>query len=120
LIPPHFGHSPRGVNDAISLLAKAASVPVVEVNPVGRKRLTDDTTSADITRHLARHGVSAEAQTVTASTSVPDALLNYVADVSADLLVLGGYGHSRLRELVVGSVTRELRQHMTLPVLMSH
>jgi nucleotide-binding universal stress UspA family protein len=110
----------RAVNDAIPVLAKAASVTIVEVNPKGRKRLTDDTTSADITRHLARHGIRAEAQTVTASTSVPDALLNYAADISADLLVLGGYGHSRLRELVLGGVTRQLLQHMTLPVLMSH
>jgi len=57
---------------------------------------------------------------VLAGTSAPDLLLNYAADVSADLLVVGGYGHSRVRELVLGGVTRELLRHMTLPVLMSH
>jgi nucleotide-binding universal stress UspA family protein len=55
-----------------------------------------------------------------ASVSAPDTLLSYAADISADLLVVGGYGHSRLRELILGGVTRELLQHMTLPVLMSH
>jgi nucleotide-binding universal stress UspA family protein len=52
--------------------------------------------------------------------STPDLLLNQAADVSADLLVVGGYGHSRLRELILGGVTLELLRHMTLPVLMSH
>ena len=52
--------------------------------------------------------------------SKPKPLDQYAADVSADLLVVGGYGHSRLRELVLGGVTRELLRHMTLPVLMSH
>ena len=109
----------RAVNDAIPLLAKAASVTILEVSP--RRPATDDATGADITRHLAHHGIRAETiRTVLAGTSVPDLLLNYAADVSADLLVIGGYGHSRLRELVLGGVTRELLRHMTLPVLMSH
>ena len=109
----------RAVNDAIPLLAKAASVTILEASP--RRPATDDATGADITRHLAHHGIRAETiRTVLAGTSVPDLLLNYAADVSADLLVIGGYGHSRLRELVLGGVTRELLRHMTLPVLMSH
>jgi nucleotide-binding universal stress UspA family protein len=53
-------------------------------------------------------------------SSACDVLLSYAADLSADLLVVGGYGHSRLRELVLGGVTRGLLRHMTLPVLMSH
>jgi nucleotide-binding universal stress UspA family protein len=111
----------RAMNDAIPLLARAASVTILEANPIGRKRATDDATNADITRHLARHGISAKtARTAMASVSAPDTLLSYAADISADLLVVGGYGHSRLRELILGGVTRELLQHMTLPVLMSH
>jgi nucleotide-binding universal stress UspA family protein len=86
-----------------------------------RKSATDDVTSAGISRHLSRRGIRAETiRTVLASSSTPDLLLNYAADVSADLLVIGGYGHSRLRELVLGGVTHELLRHMTLPVLMSH
>ena len=109
------------MNDAIPLLAKAASVTILEANPIGRKPASDDAASADITRHLSRHGISAEtARTALASISASDALLSYAADISADLLVVGGYGHSRLRERILGGVTRELLQHMTLPVLMSH
>jgi nucleotide-binding universal stress UspA family protein len=108
----------RAVNDAIPLLAKAASVTILEVNPIGREPATDDVTSADITRHLARHGINAEtARTVMTSISASDALLSYAADLSAEMLVVGGYGHSRLRELILGGVTRELLRHMTLPVL---
>jgi nucleotide-binding universal stress UspA family protein len=55
-----------------------------------------------------------------ANISASDVLLSYAADVSANMLVVGGYGHSRLREFMLGGVTRELLQHMTLPVLMSH
>ena len=111
----------RAMNDAIPLLAKAASVTILEANPIGRKPASDDATSADITRHLARHGISAKtARTSMDRMSASDALLSYAADVSADLLVVGGYGHSRLRELILGGVTRELLQHMTLPVLMAH
>ena len=111
----------RAMNDAIPLLAKAASVTILEAIPIGRKLASDDATSADITRHLARHGISAKtARTSMDRMSASDALLSYAADVSADLLVVGGYGHSRLRELILGGVTRELLQHMTLPVLMAH
>ena len=111
----------RAVNDAIPLLAKAASVIILEADRIGRKAVTEDATSADIIRHLAWHGVYAEmARTVMANISASDVLLGYASDISADLLVVGGYGHSRLRELVLGGVTRELLRHMTLPVLMSH
>jgi nucleotide-binding universal stress UspA family protein len=111
----------RAVNDAIPLLAKAASVTILEASPIGRQPATDEATSADLIHHLARHGISAEtARTVLASNSAPDILLSYAANLSANLLVVGGYGHSRLRELILGGVTRELLRHMTLPVLMSH
>jgi nucleotide-binding universal stress UspA family protein len=84
-------------------------------------QLAREATSADIARHLACHGINAEtARTVMAGISASDVLLSYASDITADLLVVGGYGHSRLRELVLGGVTRELLRHMTLPVLMSH
>ena len=111
----------RAVNDAIPLLANSASVTILEVDPIGRKPAINGATGADVARHLARHGINAQpARTVMASISVPDVLLSYATDVSADLLVVGGYGHSRLRELILGGVTRDLLRHMTLPVLMSH
>jgi nucleotide-binding universal stress UspA family protein len=111
----------RAVHDAIPLLTKAASVTVLAVNPGGREPAIDGTTVADLVDHLARHGISAKAaRTVAANTSVSDALLSYAADINADLLVAGGYGHSRLRERILGSITHQLLQHLTLPVLMSH
>ena len=70
---------------------------------------------------LARHGVKVATDPVpTEKLSVGDALLNRVSDHSADLLVVGAYGHSRMREFVFGGVTNTLLKHMTVPVLMSH
>jgi nucleotide-binding universal stress UspA family protein len=111
----------RAINDALPLLTRAAAVTILEVSPAGRKPATEEASSADISRHLARHGIRAETvRTMMGGLSTPDLLLNQAADVSADLLVVGGYGHSRLRELILGGVTLELLRHMTLPVLMSH
>jgi nucleotide-binding universal stress UspA family protein len=113
--------SARALNDAIPLLAKAASVMILAVDSTGRKSAIDDTTGADIVRHLSRHVINAQtARTITDKISTSDALLSYASDIGADLLVVGGYGHSRLRELLLGGVTRDLLRHMTLPVLMSH
>ena len=111
----------RAVNDALPILEKAHSVIVLSVNPPmssdGRRR----DPGADISLHLARHGVKVEAaRTIAREISVGDALLAEIASNSIDLLVMGAYGHSRLREFVLGGVTRELLQHMTAPVLMSH
>ncbi|MBV9248536.1 MAG: universal stress protein [Acetobacteraceae bacterium] len=111
----------RAVHDAIPFLAKAESVTVLLAHPVEQKPATDEAPTAGITRHLARHGINAEAaRTAMAGISASDALLSCASDVSADLLVVGGYGHSRLRELILGGVTRDLLRHMTIPVLMSH
>jgi nucleotide-binding universal stress UspA family protein len=108
----------RAVHDAIPLLARAASVTLLVVSPRGQEIATDE---ADLIDHLARHGIHAKAdRTVAPDISVSDTLLSYAADVSADLLVAGGYGHSRLRERLLGSITHDLLQHVTLPVLLSH
>lgn len=111
----------RAVYDAIPLLAKATSVTILEAYPAGRIPGAHDITSTGITRYLAHHEIDARTErTAMTSISADDALLSYAADISADLLVVGGYGHSRLRELILGGVTRGLLQHMTVPVLMSH
>jgi nucleotide-binding universal stress UspA family protein len=77
--------------------------------------------AADIALHLARHGVTAEAAH-TVATEVPDGdvLLNYADDIGADLIVAGGYGHSRMREFAFGGVTNTLLTTMTVPVFLSH
>lgn len=113
----------RAVNDAMALLERADRVDVVAVNPRhghGRDG-HGHIPAADISHHLARHGVKCEAQHIEAhDVDVGATLLNHVSDEGADLLVMGAYGRSRLRELVLGGATRHLLREMTVPVLMSH
>ena len=77
---------------------------------------------AEASAHLARHGVRAEARHATTSSDIHagDALLSEISDHGAGLLVMGGYGHHRMRELLLGGVTRDILRQMTVPVLMSH
>src|SRR5882757_5435775 len=110
----------RAVNDALPLLRDATAVTVLAVNPRHGIDGHGDVPAADIALHLARHGVKAEAaHTVAHDISEGDALLSYAADLGADLIVSGGYGHSRAREMVFGGVTRTLLQEMTVPMLLS-
>ncbi|MBX6746422.1 MAG: universal stress protein [Acetobacteraceae bacterium] len=111
----------RAVNDALPLIAQAETATVLAINPRRGLDGHGEEPGADIARHLARHGVKVRVEHTTATdVSDGEVLLNYAADLSADLLVIGGYGHSRFRELVLGGVTRTLLREMTVPVLMSH
>lgn len=111
----------RAVNDALPLLARAESATVLAVNPHGGLGGHGEEPGADIALHLARHGIKVQVEhTVSPEVSDGDILLNRAAELSADLLVIGGYGHSRLREMALGGVTRSLLRQMTVPVLMSH
>lgn len=74
----------------------------------------------DMIQYLLRHGVQARAESEVTEIDAADALLSRTADMSADLLVMGGYGHSRLRERIMGGVTRQILAQMTVPVLMAH
>ena len=111
----------RAVNDALPLLQQANAVTVLAINP--EYGIADDggAPAADIALHLARHGVKAVAAH-TVAKEIPEgvALLNYAGDMGADLIVAGGYGHSRMRESIFGGVTRTLLATMTVPVLLSH
>ena len=111
----------RAVSDAMPILERAESVLVVIVNPESTPLGHGEVPGADIGAYLARHKVEVEVQRVpSGELSVADALLSYVADREADLLVMGAYAHSRVRELVLGGVTRTMLESMTLPVLMAH
>ncbi len=111
----------RAINDALPLLVRAKSVSVLAVNPHGGTDGDGQIPSADICLHLARHGVKAEAEHLYADDlDVGDILLDRAADIGADLIVSGAYGHARWRELVLGGVTRHLLRHMTVPVFLSH
>jgi len=110
----------RAVHDALPFLRRAETVTVLVVDP-DEDRGHGEEPGADIARHLARHGVKVEVErTVSAEIAVADVILSRAADLGSDLIVMGAYGHSRLRELVLGGVTREILEHMTVPVLLSH
>jgi nucleotide-binding universal stress UspA family protein len=82
---------------------------------------SDEIPGADVAHHLARHGRKVELQRIVVrDLDVANTLLSHAADVGCDFMVMGGYGHSRLRELVLGGVTRGILQSMTVPTLMSH
>ncbi|HEY1542370.1 MAG TPA: universal stress protein [Xanthobacteraceae bacterium] len=109
----------RAVGDAMPFLRRAKAVEVVIVQ--GDAGKSDDLPGADIGEHLARHDLEVDVKRIVATEGkVGDTLLSHVADVGADLLVMGGYGHSRLREFILGGVTRGILGTMTVPVLMSH
>jgi nucleotide-binding universal stress UspA family protein len=94
---------------------------VLAIDPRGGLDGHGEQPAADIALHLARHGLKVTAaHTSSGGIDAGDVLLNYASDNGADLLVIGAYGHSRGRELVVGGATRTLLQRMTIPVLMSH
>jgi nucleotide-binding universal stress UspA family protein len=109
----------RAIADSMPLLEKAKKVEVVIVSDKPGKQ--DEVSGADLGQHLARHGLSVEVKRITSpDIDVPSTILSYAADTSADMIVMGGYGHSRLREFVLGGATRGLLESMTVPVLMSH
>jgi nucleotide-binding universal stress UspA family protein len=102
-------------------LKAADQVEVITINSDQETQGEADIPAVNISLHLARHGVKATANSLHAEDiSAGDLILAHAADYGADLLVMGAYGHSRFRELILGGVTRKLLQHMTVPVLMSH
>jgi nucleotide-binding universal stress UspA family protein len=111
----------RAVADAMPLLRCAETVTVASIGPPHETDVQDDQPIARCARHLAWHGIRAETAHFTAGDIEAGGLiLSRAADFGCDLIVMGGYGHSRARELILGGVTRAVLHHMTMPVLMSH
>lgn len=111
----------RAVFDAMPLLQRANEVKCIWINPQSEDATPRDVPAADICVALARHGVKCEAaEAVRPRTNVGRTLLAHARDCGADLLVMGCYGHSRLREFVLGGASEHILNHMTIPVLMSH
>jgi nucleotide-binding universal stress UspA family protein len=108
----------RALAGALPLLRRASVVTVAQfqrgepVEPAAQ--------AADLTAWLARHGVRASVTEPGVGIDDGNALLSLAADTQADLVVMGGYGHSRLRELLLGGVTKTMLEAMTVPVLMAH
>ena len=108
----------RAVQAAMPLLALARKISVVMVEKAGSD---PGQPGAELATWLARHGLDVELTQIEApDISVADALLDHAADKSFDLLVMGGYGHSRVREFLLGGATRGMLATMTIPVLMAH
>lgn len=109
----------RAVTDAIPLLQRAEVVQLVTIDPEARAH--GEMPGANIALYLARHGVRVEVKMEhAADIDVGNLLLSRAADLGSDLIVMGAYGHSRMREYVMGGATRTLLDTMTVPVLMSH
>ncbi len=109
----------RAVADAMPLLALAERTEVVIVADKTKKE--DELDGIDIGQHLARHGVDATINRIIRNEiDIAEVLLSHAADSGADMIVMGGYGHSRLREFLLGGVTRSMLGSMTVPVLMAH
>jgi nucleotide-binding universal stress UspA family protein len=109
----------RAIADSMPFLEKAKQIEVVLV--AGNPAKSDEIPGADLGQHLARHGLKINVKRLVApDIDVTSAVLSYAADSSADMIVMGGYGHSRLREFVLGGVTRGILATMTVPTLMSH
>ncbi|WP_027211289.1 universal stress protein [Burkholderia sp. WSM2232] len=111
----------RAVHDALPFMRHAKKTTVLTINGMyhgGRACVR----GADIAALIARHGVPVEVADLETANDDPvgEVLLSAAADSSADLLVMGGYGHARWRELVLGGATRTILKSMTVPVLMSH
>ena len=111
----------RAVSSAMPLLKRAREVQVTTFNARGGRGGHGDIPGADIATFLARHGVKAN---VSGSSSkevdIGSQMLSRVDDFQADLIVMGGYGHSRAYEFVMGGATRTLLESMTVPVLFAH
>jgi nucleotide-binding universal stress UspA family protein len=111
----------RALHDAMFVIERADAVTVIEVEASGSAGGLPNPATAEVVAALKRRGIEAAAEsTVTDGTPVADIILSRAADLTADLIVMGAYGHSRLRELVMGGTSRSIFQEMTVPVLMSH
>src|SRR5262249_46276312 len=109
----------RAIADAMPFLLRAKSIDVVVV--AGEPGKSDEIAGADIAQHLARHGLNVELRRLLSrDMDVANTLLSHAADSSADFIVMGGYGHSRLREFILGGATRSILTSMTVPTLLSH
>ena len=106
----------RAVRDAMPFLMGAKEVTVIAINEeVG------ESSSDQLAAHLGRRGIAAKVQRLTAERhDIQSAILSIAAESNMGLLVMGGYGHSRLHERILGGVTRSMLDSMTVPVLMSH
>jgi nucleotide-binding universal stress UspA family protein len=108
----------RALRDAAPFLARAQTVTLISVN---EKEIPSYVSAATLEAHLSRHGLDARIVRMSADRAdIQPMILSIAADSGLDLIVMGGYGHSRLNERILGGVTRGMLRSMTVPTLMSH
>ncbi len=113
--------STRATFDALPLLERARKIRLITVGESKDCNGSNVIPSAEVAATLARHGLNINVEVVpNTDRHYGDAILARVAADGSDLLVMGAYGHSRMREFILGGATREVLKHMTVPVLMSH
>jgi nucleotide-binding universal stress UspA family protein len=108
----------RAVRDAAPFLESAQDITIISIN---ESKNPENPSAAELSMHLARRGLSAEVERLTANRAdIQPTILSIAADTGVDLIVMGAYGHSRLQERLLGGVTRGMLQSMTVPTLMTH
>lgn len=111
----------RAVHDAMPFLKRASSIDILMVDPKIGENAHGEQPGADIAGHLARHGLKVSVITQPGmDDTVGGAIAKYAKQTDAQLLVAGGYGHSRFREFIMGGVTKELNAHSAIPILFAH
>ena len=112
--------SMRAVTDSLPILRQAEQVDLLVLN--SRRGLwgDDEEPGAEIALYLARHSVKVSVHSEKVDIDVGNAILSRAADLDSDLIVTGAYGHSYLREIILGGVSQKLLDTMTVPLLMSH
>jgi nucleotide-binding universal stress UspA family protein len=110
----------RAAGDAVPLLPSAEAVIVLTVDAERAGSRFSDRPGFGLTTYLSRHGAKARVKQVAASGGIADTILGQVAEEKADLLVMGGYGHSRVREMMFGGVTRSILETAPSPILVAH
>ena len=104
------------MRESMHFLQAAEKVTVLTVDPPNHHK----DTARDLMVYLERHGVRTWHQSNIATKDVGEVILEAIRDVGADMLVMGAYGHSRFREMVLGGATRTVLHHMHVPALMAH
>lgn len=110
----------RALTSAIALMRRADRVELVVFNPDLKPAVHGEEPGADIGLYLARHGVPVQVSAVRAEGDTGSALMRYAERNGADLVVMGAYGHSRMRDILLGGVTRKALVSARLPLWMAH
>jgi nucleotide-binding universal stress UspA family protein len=111
----------RAIHDALPILEMMDKVTILIVDADKIEHYTDLKPGEALSRHLSAHGINNEVSRIPkGETSTSTIILNELSDTGADILVMGGYGTPKLREIMLGGVTRTLFECMTVPVFMSH